>query len=295
MSRGTRPAETAPDTVLEVLGAQVGIRCDDPVTADLVRAMFAECVVDPRPGPDATPHPVVTVTGHGCATVTARTGSVGASGVDPLFEASAGSRPAVLGLVHAAVNAVAVQASPHLLVHAAVVVRDGEALVLPAASGTGKSTLAVALLRRGWGYASDEAACLPWHGGPPVSVPYPRPVALSPWSQHALGLDDHGFDAGQERLVRAGDVGAGAARVPVPVSAVVLVERGPAGTGPDLVDVSRAEVLTELLARSFNHFRDPAAALDRLADLAEGCRVARLRVGAPDRTAAVLERWWDGG
>ena len=47
-----------------------------------------------------------------------------------------------------------------LLFHAAVVAKDGRALLLPAASGSGKSTLAAALAVSGWTYLSDELAVI---------------------------------------------------------------------------------------------------------------------------------------
>lgn len=287
MSAGTGPAVV----VLMALGTRIEVRCEDPRTADRVRSAFADCVEAPGGGPDRPVDACVRSVGHGPSTVTAsRAGT-------PLFEQEARTRADALGLVHAAVNAAAVQASPHLLAHAAVVGRDDRALVLPAASGTGKSTLAVALLQRGWTYLSDEAVCLPWAGGL-ACVPYPRPAALSPWSVQALGLAGRGLDAGTERLVRAGDAGSRAEQAPVRVAAVVILERSdrPDGASDPVVrEVSRADVLSGLLARSFNHFRDPAAALDRFADLAEGCRVARLQVGPPARTAAAVEDWWAGG
>jgi len=55
------------------------------------------------------------------------------------------------------VNGVFVQRMhTHLLLHAAVVERNGRAVLLPAWPGSGKSTLAASLAVRGWRYLSDE-------------------------------------------------------------------------------------------------------------------------------------------
>jgi HprK-related kinase A len=64
----------------------------------------------------------------------------------------------------------------YLLLHAAVVERDGAALLLPAWPGSGKSTLAASLACRGWRYLSDEfGVVVP----STLSVlPFPRPAAL---------------------------------------------------------------------------------------------------------------------
>ncbi|MFT4173714.1 MAG: HprK-related kinase A [Rhodocyclaceae bacterium] len=44
----------------------------------------------------------------------------------------------------------------YLIVHAAVIERDGRAAILPAPPGSGKSTLCAALVHRGWRLCSDE-------------------------------------------------------------------------------------------------------------------------------------------
>jgi HprK-related kinase A len=63
-----------------------------------------------------------------------------------------------------------------LILHAAVLERDGRALVLPAPSGSGKSTLAAALAWRGWRLFSDETAVFGLDDG--LVYPNPRPVSL---------------------------------------------------------------------------------------------------------------------
>ncbi|HVF63862.1 MAG TPA: HprK-related kinase A [Casimicrobiaceae bacterium] len=64
----------------------------------------------------------------------------------------------------------------YLMVHAAVLAREGRAVVLPAPPGSGKSTLCAALMLAGWRLLSDELALID-----PVSgtlAPLPRPVSL---------------------------------------------------------------------------------------------------------------------
>jgi HprK-related kinase A len=67
-------------------------------------------------------------------------------------------------------------ANRYLIIHAAVVEKDGVAAVLPAPPGSGKSTLCAALVNRGWRLFSDELALLDIDNG--RFTPLPRPVSL---------------------------------------------------------------------------------------------------------------------
>jgi HprK-related kinase A len=67
-------------------------------------------------------------------------------------------------------------AHQYLILHAAVLEKNGRALILPAPSGSGKSTLCAALSFSGWRLLSDELTLID-----PVDgriVPIPRPVSL---------------------------------------------------------------------------------------------------------------------
>lgn len=64
----------------------------------------------------------------------------------------------------------------YLIFHAAVLERNGRALVLPAPSGSGKSTLCAALVFSGWRLLSDELTLVSPEDG--LVVPHPRPVSL---------------------------------------------------------------------------------------------------------------------
>lgn len=67
-------------------------------------------------------------------------------------------------------------AHQYLILHAAVLERDGRALVMPGESGAGKSTLCAALAFSGWRLLSDELALLDPADG--RVWPIPRPVSL---------------------------------------------------------------------------------------------------------------------
>jgi HprK-related kinase A len=64
----------------------------------------------------------------------------------------------------------------YLMIHAAVIEKDGYAAILPAPPGSGKSTLCAALVTRGWRLLSDELTLIGIDDGD--IVPVPRPVSL---------------------------------------------------------------------------------------------------------------------
>ncbi len=71
---------------------------------------------------------------------------------------------------------VASQMHSYLLIHAAVIERNGVAIILPAPPGSGKSTLCAGLVSRGWRLFSDEMAIISMADG--QVVPCPRPIGL---------------------------------------------------------------------------------------------------------------------
>lgn len=67
-------------------------------------------------------------------------------------------------------------ANTFLIIHAAVIEKDGFAAILPAPPGSGKSTLCAALVNRGWRLLSDELTLVGIEDGQIVALP--RPVSL---------------------------------------------------------------------------------------------------------------------
>ncbi|HEB77078.1 MAG TPA: HprK-related kinase A [Methylothermaceae bacterium] len=70
---------------------------------------------------------------------------------------------------------IATRAHHYLMLHAAVLERQGRALILPATPGSGKSTLCAALMHRGWRLLSDEFGLVRKDGR---LDPLPRPIPL---------------------------------------------------------------------------------------------------------------------
>lgn len=71
---------------------------------------------------------------------------------------------------------VSTQAHQYLIIHAAVVEKNGLAAILPAPPGSGKSTLAAGLVLSGWRLLSDELTLIDRKTG--QIQPLPRPVSL---------------------------------------------------------------------------------------------------------------------
>ncbi len=71
---------------------------------------------------------------------------------------------------------VSTQAHQYLIIHAAVVEKNGLAAILPAPPGSGKSTLTAGLVLSGWRLLSDELTLIDRKSG--LIQPLPRPVSL---------------------------------------------------------------------------------------------------------------------
>ncbi len=71
---------------------------------------------------------------------------------------------------------IANHAHQYLIVHAAVVEKEGRAIIFPGSPGSGKSTLCAGLVSQGWRLLSDEMALLSLEDG--LITPVPRPVSL---------------------------------------------------------------------------------------------------------------------
>jgi hypothetical protein len=144
-----------------------------------------------------------------------------------------------------------------LLLHAGAVVLDGHAILLPAKTSSGKSSLCLGLLQAGCTYLSDDIGALD-----PVTTrvyPVPKRIKLIPDALDAFpGLGERMVDRELpfrqwERFVRPEDVDALVAP-PTPVGWIVFPSddfEGPARLEP----ISKARGVERMAANSFNLHR----------------------------------------
>jgi HprK-related kinase A len=148
----------------------------------------------------------------------------------------------------------------YLIVHAAVLERDGRALILPAASGSGKSTLCAGLVfGGGWRLLSDELALIDPASG--HVLPLPRPLSLKNASIDVLrgfapaarfGEVVHETSKGRVAHVQPPADGVlRASQIALP--AWVVLPRFEAGATTQLQPLSRARAFMALVENAFNY------------------------------------------
>ena len=189
-----------------------------------------------------------------------------------------------------------------LVVHAAVVERDGRAALLPAPPGSGKSTLCAALVYSGkWRLLSDEFALI----DPATAevIPLPRPVALKTGSMNIIRTRYP--DARFGPLLTAAD-GNTARYVAPPDEAVarqgeraavewIVMPNWREGAALDLEPSSRARMLAHLTDSSFNYNLTGRDGFDRLAGIVGRALCAKLTYSDLDEALALFDRWAETG
>lgn len=237
------------DTTYLLIDTPIRVVCDTEEIADVVDHLLGDLV-----GPDSTPP------AHSFRVAPGYRLYEGGS----LVSVSDSLSPIVSQLV-ARMNRLAIQEADRLAVHAGVVGLGYRVVAFPAESGKGKTTMTAACLLEGFTYWSDEALVF---DEPNIVVPYPKPLALTPWSLMHLGFTG----STGERLVAAADLGAPVADTPVPLTDVVLLRPGPIG----LESLPRSAAVSELLRLSFNHYRYPEGAVRTVIETARRVHVRRL-------------------
>jgi hypothetical protein len=172
----------------------------------------------------------------------------------------------------------AMRSSRYLLLHAAAVELGGRALVVPGSSGAGKSTICAAFVQAGAGYLTDELTALV--PATTTVVPFAKSLHLDHRSQRALGLLDARRERGDAAVpdhVAPSALASHPAGGPCVPRWIVFPRHDPGGgTGTELVRLTAADALVELLVHSVNLDRHGGKGLEVMAELAQACRCYRL-------------------
>lgn len=165
----------------------------------------------------------------------------------------------------------------YLILHAAVVEREGHAVIMPAPPGSGKSTLCAGLVNRGWRLLSDEMTLISRKTGEIISVP--RPVSLKNQSievirQYAPGV----VISGESRDTAKGTV----AHMKPPADSVnkdkipalpawIIFPKYIPGAEASLVTRSKAQTFIEVAENAFNYSLLGSEGFRMLGNLIDAC------------------------
>lgn len=191
--------------------------------------------------------------------------------------------------------AIGSSAHQYLILHSAVVEKNGKGILLAAVSGSGKSTLAAELAMRGWRLLSDELALI---DGPDLRlVPFPRPVSLKNdsigliRSRHAdavLGPPARDTQKGTIAHLRVPDDSIDRAQETV-VPSLIVFPQWAADSEVSLTAVGGGQTALRLIDQSFNYPILGRLGFDLLADLVNAARAWDLRYASLDDAVAALE------
>ncbi|HSJ47739.1 MAG TPA: HprK-related kinase A [Gammaproteobacteria bacterium] len=182
-----------------------------------------------------------------------------------------------------------------LMLHAAVIARDGRAVILPAPPGSGKSTLCAGLVNRGWRLLSDELTLI--DRGTGLITPLPRPVSLK--NQSIEVIRAFAPDAVLGPVARDTAKGTVSHMQPPPASvraadelarpAWIIMPRYQTGAPADLTALPKGEAFIQAADQSFNYSLLGQEGFEAMGRLVEDCECLRFHYGDLEEAVAVFD------
>ena len=195
---------------------------------------------------------------------------------------------------------IASRALGYLVLHAAVLARGDDAIILPGFPGAGKSTLCASLCHLAdWRLFSDELAILDPDSG--QLIPNPRPINLKNRSIDIVGAFPGARLGPRYHDTRKGIVAHAAA----PASSIAQAEcpgrprwlvfpRYQAGASTTIEPMTRAEAFTLIQEQSFNRERMGDVGFRSLCDMLSQVDCYRIDYGSTDAGLAAIHQVVDG-
>ncbi len=186
---------------------------------------------------------------------------------------------------------------PHqyLILHAAVVARDGLAAILPGMPGAGKSTLCTALVHRGWRLLSDEVALVTPATGLLTAAPLPIglkeesiPLIRAAFPEARIGPPVRGTRKGTVAHIAPPASSMAAVDQPARPRWIIFPEYQPHAS-LSLEPTPRANALMTIAADAFNYSLLGATGFETLANVVESCDCFGLRYSKLEDAIAAFE------
>jgi len=200
-------------------------------------------------------------------------------------------------LQSAILRTIAVQAEEdYHLIHAGVVSKGNDGIILPATSGMGKTTLVLKLVSSGFKFLSDEVACI--DPDRRIVEPFPRKLNIRTDSLKFLDLnltpgseDNYSETHDFERMIDIEDIVPGSLSGQCTPRFVIFL-RG-FGDKPNLEYISSSNAIFELLNSSIGPIDDPSKLLFRFTPLLNEAKCFNLVLGDLDDTTELLMYLFD--
>jgi HprK-related kinase A len=192
---------------------------------------------------------------------------------------------------------ISTRAHRYLMIHAAVMERGGQALILPAPPGSGKSTLTAALVGRGgWRLLSDELTLLRLEDG--LLIPNPRPVSLK---NESIDVIRHYLPDAVLSPPVTGTIKGTVALMRPPTASVLLGEqtavpawvvfpRYETGAATELTPLPPAQAFMELADNAFNYTLLAQRGFHAMGHLIDRVQAYRFRYSALDEALDRMSR-----
>ncbi|MEN8218238.1 MAG: hypothetical protein ABFS56_18085 [Pseudomonadota bacterium] len=206
-----------------------------------------------------------------------------------ILDSSEGDQEQLFSFVQIALlRSLAILMPQHYLLHGAAISWRDNALIFAGASGRGKSSLSLALVKHGFKFLSDDVSCLNLSNH--QIEPFPRCLNLR---RHGLPLLQNLLKAEKINLTQGAiDIEAifpNSVGCTCPLRYLFLLKGFQ--SEPEIKLLSKRQALWQALPLSHTPVTHPAKALLRLAPLFNQVRCYELAVGELDATVALIQDW----
>jgi HprK-related kinase A len=182
-----------------------------------------------------------------------------------------------------------------LIIHAAVLERDGAGLIMAAPPGSGKSTLCAGLALRGWRLLSDELAMVGLDDG--LLTPLPRPISLKNQSidlvrklspDAVIGPIAYDTAKGTVAHMRPPRASLNEALLKVQPRWILFPKFG-IDSPCEIEATGKAQTFMQLVNNSFNYPRLGTTGFEAMGRLVDACDGYTARYGSLDQIVPELE------